>query len=153
MVLSPSGVGAVAGTATTGYLAGVTINSANNLSTDIRNAFSSNGADSGRTSEAEFASSQKFDKHYDKHVTEQGEFGNISKEEYLNKANDFIKSDGADVLTKTASNGDVLKWNKLTDEFSIVTKDGVIRTYHRLNPEIHGEGSNLDYWNGAKCNY
>ena len=100
-----------------------------------------------------FSDQKKFDKHYDKHVVEQGEFGNITKDQYLQKANNFANSSGSNVLTRTGSNGDVLKFNPSTNEFSIVTKDGVIRTYHKLDPSIHGKGTNMDYWNGPDCNY
>ena len=69
-----------------------------------------------------FSNEKKFDKHFDKHVTKQGEFGNITKDEYLKLANEFIDSSGKNVLSRTASNGDILKFNIETDEFSIVTK-------------------------------
>ena len=100
-----------------------------------------------------FSNEKKLDKHFEKHVIKQGEFGDITKDEYLKLANDFIGSSGKNVLSRTASNGDILKFNIETNEFSIVTKEGVIRTYHKLNPEIHGKGSNLDYWNSPDCNY
>ncbi len=100
-----------------------------------------------------FGNEKKFDKHFDKHVIKQGEFGNITKDDYLKLANEFIDSSGKNVLSRTASNGDILKFNNKTNEFSIVTKDGVVRTYHKLNPQIHGKGTNLDYWNSPDCNY
>lgn len=103
--------------------------------------------------EFNFSNEKKLNKHFEKHVLKQGEFGDITKDEYLGLANKFINSSGDDVLSKVASNGDILKLNLKTNEFSIVTKDGVIRTYHKLNPDIHGYKSNLDYWNAPDCNY
>ncbi len=107
----------------------------------------------GNRNKFNFSNEKKFDKHFDKHVIKQGEFGNITKDDYLKLANEFIDSSGKNVLSRTASNGDILKFNTKTNEFSIVTKDGVIRTYHKLNPQIHGKGTNLDYWNSPDCNY
>ena len=102
------------------------------------------------TPEYNFENIKKYYKHYNKHKVE---FGNITEFEYLQKANNFINSSGKNVLSRTASNGDILQFNTKTNEFSIVTKEGIIRTYHKLNPEIHKQGTNLDYWNGPDCNY
>ncbi|MDU1937864.1 hypothetical protein [Clostridium sp.] len=107
----------------------------------------------GNSNKFNFGNEKKFDKHFDKHVIKQGEFGNITKDDYLKLANEFIDSSGKNILSRTASNGDILKFNNKTNEFSIVTKDGVVRTYHKLNPQIHGKGTNLDYWNSPDCNY
>ncbi|MGG7179466.1 hypothetical protein ACQPU1_18025, partial [Clostridium paraputrificum] len=107
----------------------------------------------GNRNKFNFGNEKKFDKHFDKHVIKQGEFGNITKDDYLKLANEFIDSSGKNVLSRTASNGDILKFNNKTNEFSIVTKDGVVRTYHKLDPQIHGKGTNLDYWNSPDCNY
>ena len=100
-----------------------------------------------------FADDKKFEKHYQKHVINQKEFGNISKEEYLRKAQDFSKASDKNIYTRTATNGDILKFNKTTNEFLISTKDGVIRTYYKLSPTIHKYSSNLEYWNSRECNY
>lgn len=81
------------------------------------------------------------------------EFGDITMDEYLKKDADFFNSSGSDVLERVASNGDILKFNDATSEFIIVTEEGIMRTYHKLNPEIHGFESNLDYWNSPKANY
>lgn len=78
--------------------------------------------------EAKFKSKKLLDSHYDKH---KGEFGNISKDEYLKKANDLINSTGDDVLTKVRKNGDTLYYNKATNEFAVKTKDGFLRTFFK----------------------
>ena len=78
-----------------------------------------------------------YDSHYEKHGHE---FGNITKEEYLQKANDLINSDSPDVLTKYEDDGDFMYFNKKTDEFLVLAPDGYIRTYF-----IPDDG--IDYWN------
>lgn len=100
-----------------------------------------------------FANENKMIKHYEKHVKKLGEFGDITMDEYLKKGADFFNSSGSNVFERVSSNGDILKFNNATSEFIIVTKDGITRTYHRLNPDIHGFKTNLDYWNAPDCNY
>ena len=78
-----------------------------------------------------------YDSHYEKHGHE---FGNITKEEYLQKANDLINSDSSDILTKYEDDGDYMFFNKKTDEFLVLAPDGYIRTYF-----IPDDG--IDYWN------
>ncbi|WP_245683840.1 hypothetical protein [Vulcanibacillus modesticaldus] len=86
----------------------------------------------GNFENANFASYKLLRSHYNKHVLKQKEFGNIKMDEYLKGARKLINSklDG-NILTKTRSNGDILFYNKSTNEFAVVTKDGVIRTYFK----------------------
>lgn len=81
---------------------------------------------------ANFASEKLLRSHYIKHVVKQKEFGNITMDEYLERARKLINSKpGGNILIKTRSNGDILFYNKSTNEFAVVTKDGVIRTYFK----------------------
>lgn len=84
-----------------------------------------------------FRNQSLYDSHYEKHGHE---FGNITKEEYLQKANDLINSDSPDILTKYEDDGDFMYFNKKTDEFLVLAPDGYIRTYF-----IPDDG--IDYWN------
>ena len=68
------------------------------------------------------------DSHYAKHGSE---FGNITKDQYLKGAQDLVNSNGTNILTKTRANGDVVFYNKVTNEFAVKTSDGVIRTYFK----------------------
>ena len=77
----------------------------------------------------------------------------LTPEEYLLKCNKFINSGADTKLIKTATNDDTLMYDVFTDEFCIVTKDGIIRTYYKLDPNYHGYDTNLDYWNSSECNY
>jgi pyocin large subunit-like protein len=79
-----------------------------------------------------FASEKQLDNHYVKHVIRQKEFGSISKEEYLQRAQELVTSPpGGDILVKTRSNGDRLFYNKRTNEFAVLTEDGIIRTFFK----------------------
>jgi pyocin large subunit-like protein len=80
----------------------------------------------------QFASEKQLDNHYVKHVIRQKEFGNLSKEEYLRRAQELVTSQpGGDILVKKRSNGDRLFYNKRTNEFAVLTEDGIIRTFFK----------------------
>ncbi|MFO7290753.1 hypothetical protein SAMN04488025_12914 [Planifilum fulgidum] len=80
----------------------------------------------------QFASEKHLDDHYVKHVIRQKEFGNISKEEYLRRAQELVTSEpGGDILVKRRSNGDRLFYNQRTNEFAVLTEDGIIRTFFK----------------------
>ncbi len=78
--------------------------------------------------ETNFKSQDLLDSHYDKH---KGEFGSITKDEYLMKANELINSEGDNILTKVRNNGDILYYNSSTNEFAVKTKDGFLRTFFK----------------------
>lgn len=84
-----------------------------------------------------FRNQELYDSHFEKHGAE---FGNITKEEYLQKANELINSDSPDVLHKTEKeDGDYLFYNQKTNEFLVLSTDGYIRTYFKPDDGI-------DYW-------
>ena len=86
----------------------------------------------------QFASQEKFDQHYQKHGRE---FGGISQNEYLQKANDLIVSAAATVKTKEEkTDGDTCYYDTATNEFLVLTKKGVIRTF--FHPD-----DGIDYFN------
>lgn len=80
----------------------------------------------------QFASEKHLDDHYVKHVIRQKEFGPISKEDYLRRAQELVTSKpGGDILVKKRSNGDRLFYNQRTREFAVLTEDGIIRTFFK----------------------
>jgi pyocin large subunit-like protein len=80
----------------------------------------------------QFASEKHLDDHYVKHVIRQKEFGSISKEEYLQRAQELVTSEpGGDILVKRRSNGDRLFYNQRTNEFAVLTENGIIRTFFK----------------------
>nr|MBA5584998.1 hypothetical protein [Anaerobacillus isosaccharinicus]QOY38473.1 hypothetical protein AWH56_002955 [Anaerobacillus isosaccharinicus] len=71
------------------------------------------------------------DSHYKKHVIVQKEFGNITKNQYLTRAQNLIGSDSKNVLSKKRSNGDRVFYNTSNNEFAVLGKDGYIKTFFK----------------------
>ena len=77
----------------------------------------------------QFASEQVSQKHYDKHLHE---FGKISMQEYLERANALADAPVSDdVVQLVRSDGSISKYCFSTNEFVVVTSDGKIRTYFK----------------------
>lgn len=87
--------------------------------------------------EYSFRSEKLYNSHFEKHGAE---FGEITKEEYLKKANDLINSDSESVLTKMSKDGDYLFYDESTNEFLVLSQDGYIRTFFKPN-------AGIDYYN------
>jgi pyocin large subunit-like protein len=47
---------------------------------------------------------------------------------------------------KMRSNGDLIRYNEVTEEFGILSAVGVVKTYFIPDPAEHGYPSNLDYY-------
>lgn len=84
-----------------------------------------------------FRNKARYDEHYEKHGAE---FGNITKEEYLQKANDLINSRSDRVLHKYSDDGDYMYFDQDTGYFLVLSADGYIRTFF-----IPTAG--IKYWN------
>lgn len=88
-----------------------------------------------------FKNSELFTEHYEKH---RGEFGDISKEEYVKRAKDFLAQDlSDDVVQLIRSDGSIARYKFSTNEFAAVTADRVIKTY--FLPKTKGA-----YWEDEK---
>ena len=88
--------------------------------------------------------------HFDEHHIE---FGVATEDEYELLADTFLGGpldDGALECIR-GSNGDVIRYNRLTDEFGVRGTDGFIRTYFKPNPIFHRQPTNLDYFR-KECN-
>ena len=93
-------------------------------------------------SKSKFKSQGLFMEHYNKHVVERGEFGYISPQKYLERAQNLVSSKpGGDILSKTRTNGDRLFYNKATNEFGVIDKNNNLKTFFK---PIDG----LNYYNG-----
>ncbi|TJZ83095.1 RHS repeat-associated core domain-containing protein [Paracoccus hibiscisoli] len=80
----------------------------------------------------DFASAAKLTEHWKKHGIA-AEWGyNISKTTYLDRARRFLSgAPGRDVLQHTRLNGELVRFNKRTGEFGVVTNSGTIKTLFR----------------------
>ena len=85
-----------------------------------------------------FRTKKQFDGHFEKHGKE---FGSITQEEYLKKANDLINNDSDTILHKTeAEDGDYIFYDTVNNEILFLSTDGYIRTYFKPS-------SGIDYYN------
>jgi filamentous hemagglutinin len=87
-------------------------------------------------------------KHWTDHSPEFPEYLNASQ--YIEAAQNFVKTPSAQSLVKTRSNGDVLLYEPSTNTFAVKTSTGEPRTMYRPSPAKHGYPTNLDYFNALK---
>jgi pyocin large subunit-like protein len=83
------------------------------------------------SSGTQFRNKDRFEEHYQKHVINQAEFGDITKEEYLALAQDLVDTPGSQVLTKNNDDGDTLFYDPDTNSFAVVSGDGYLRTFFK----------------------
>ena len=82
----------------------------------------------------------QLDAHFGKHRQEWPE--GMTREQYDRGAKDLLaRPRGGDILGHTRADGDILRYNKATNELAIMGKDGTIRTYFRPS-------GGMRYWNG-----
>ncbi len=79
----------------------------------------------------QFRNSDRFEEHYQKHVIDQQEFGDITREEYMTLAQALVDTPGPKVQTKQNSDGDTLYYDADTNSFAVVSPDGFIRTFFK----------------------
>ena len=78
-----------------------------------------------------FHSARELTEHYAKHSAE---FGNISKREYLERAQLLRdRPAGGAILEQVRADGVITRFDRATGDFLAVNPDGVIRTYFRPN--------------------
>lgn len=84
-----------------------------------------------------FSSQEALEKHYQKHL---GEFGSITREEYLQLANEFASAPLSDDVEQIErSDGSISKYRFSTNDFLVITEDGSIRTFFKPK-------NAKDYW-------
>ncbi len=82
--------------------------------------------------------------HFRKHGAE---FRFKTEAEYVAAAVAFTTNPPQEVLQNTQRDGDTAFYNPKTAEYAVKSKRGLIRTYFKLDPKIHGFQSNSDYFN------
>lgn len=88
-----------------------------------------NSADVGTPSG--FADSTKLNGHFRDHG---GDFGATTPQEYEQEAINFLSgTPSADELQLKRTNGDIVRWNKATGEFGVISSSGIIRTYFDIS--------------------
>jgi pyocin large subunit-like protein len=92
-----------------------------------------------------FASDDDLEEHFLDHGAD---FGAATKEEYEEMADAFLGeplSSTARQCTRQGS-GDILRYDLATEEFGILTRNGIIRTYFVPDPRQHRHANNLAYF-------
>jgi len=87
--------------------------------------------------------------HFEHHGSD---FGAVTEEEYEALADEFLGGPMDDDTLECyrtrpdGTTGDTIRYNRRTEEFGVLGRDNVIRTYFKPRPSIHRERSNLDYF-------
>jgi filamentous hemagglutinin len=92
-----------------------------------------------------FESQAKLIRHFIKHGQE---FSVITEAEYEKLADAFLGGpQDADTLEcRRRSDGAILRYNPVTNEYGVLRRDGVMKTYFKPDVARHGKPTNLDYF-------
>jgi hypothetical protein len=100
-----------------------------------------------------FYTAADLSEHFEKHVTIQKEFTVTTEAEYLKLADKFL---GESLNTATTyecqrvrrdgSLGDKIRYNRITQEYGVLSVDNRIRTYFIADPAVHGFRTNFVYF-------
>ncbi|MFF7839937.1 polymorphic toxin-type HINT domain-containing protein [Streptomyces ossamyceticus] len=96
------------------------------------------------TATADKTSMQNALGHWRKHKADYPALQNAKQ--YVDSARRFMNSQDPWIQTKVRANGDIVRYNRATEDFGIMTPDGSIRTYYKPDPRNHGYASNQDYF-------
>jgi RHS repeat-associated protein len=103
-----------------------------------------NSGQDGNNQRRGFASQRLRDSHFQDHGSD---FGAKTAQEYEQQADRFLNGPRDQwTLQGVRANGDIVRYNDVTQEFGVVKPDGTIRTYYHPDPAIHEYPSNLDYF-------
>jgi filamentous hemagglutinin len=97
-----------------------------------------------------FATPLDLTEHFGDHAMD---FGVTSEVDYQRLADEFcgLMPRPTNVLECTRKkSGDIVRYNPVTNEFGVMTRNGVIKTYYKPDIAIHGLSSNTDYFR-ANC--
>jgi Phage portal protein len=110
-----------------------------------------NSADEDTESESttpRFANGDLLSEHFGWH---RYDFDARTESEYEELAASFLADkNNPDILELRRLNGDLVRFNPRTDEFGVLSGEGDIRTYYRVDPKSHSYPTNLDYFQAQK---
>lgn len=92
-----------------------------NKISQIKNKVNPSVTSGNSNSKINFRNDELLNNHFTKHSNE---FGVTSKNEYLNKANNFIQSSDFNIMTKMRPNEDKLFYSPQTNEFAVTSQEG-----------------------------
>jgi len=84
----------------------------------------------------------------DHHSRHHADFGLIGPDEYQNLADNFLGSPKSnDVHECVRTDGDIVRYNPLTNEFGVMSADRTILTYYKPDPWNKAKyPTNMDYF-------
>lgn len=92
-----------------------------------------------------FADSGSRADHFQRHGSE---FGASSEDEYERMAREYLNAEASisvlDYIRR--GNGDIIRYNRVSQAFAVMRKDGIIRTFFKPDPAWHGFRGNLEYF-------
>ena len=93
-----------------------------------------------------FAYMRKRSDHWYDHYAEFPEIANET--EYEQRAAEFLNAPLSPTMVESVrpSDGDTIRYDRVTENFAVMRTDGVIRTFFRPNKSWHGLSSNLAYF-------
>jgi pyocin large subunit-like protein len=75
------------------------------------------------------------------------EVGATDCNEYVEFALEFsTRPKGTTILEQARLLGEVVRYDTFTQEFSVVSSDGFLKTYFKPDPARHGLPTNMDYY-------
>jgi pyocin large subunit-like protein len=90
----------------------------------------------------------KLMRHFQDHGSD---FGAVSAAHYEQLAAAFLNRTATTISDCIRpSNGDIIKYDRVSDEFAVMQNNGTIRTYYKPNPLVHLCPTNLAYFE-ANC--
>jgi filamentous hemagglutinin len=92
-----------------------------------------------------FRNARKRARHFSDHCTD---FGATTEAEYEQMADGFLNCPLPPDCEERVRprDGATIRFNRITEEFGILSADGYLRTYYIPDPAIHGEATNYDYY-------
>ena len=81
--------------------------------------------------------------HFKKHGHE---FPFPNQDAYIKAAMNFVLSPPPGTMSVVQSDGDHVYYNEQRNYFAVTNRNGKIRTFFRLDPNIHGYPTNMDYF-------
>ncbi len=91
----------------------------------------------------EYSAAENEARHFKKHGDE---FPFSTAQEYTAVAQSFVSKPPKGTLSVVQKDNDRVFYNPELNFFAVTNKKGQLRTFYRLDPEIHGHDSNMEYF-------
>jgi hypothetical protein len=94
-----------------------------------------------------FEDSDSLNLHFHKHIIKGREFSFSNAVEYQNRADEFLGGKKAPTTLEChRKGGDIVRYDKATEEFGILSRLGHIVSFYKADPKRHSFRDNVEYW-------